>query len=44
MGKKGIILLLLSLAALLSGCLPGDGANTTEKPAGFFGGIWHGLI
>ncbi len=35
-----IVLLLLTL----SGCVPGDGANSETKPAGFFVGIWHGWI
>ncbi len=30
--------------AMLTGCLPGDGKNSAEKPAGFFTGIWHGWI
>ena len=29
---------------LLSGCVPGDGRNTRERPAGFLWGIWHGWI
>jgi hypothetical protein len=32
------------LVLLLSGCIPGDGTYTTEKPAGFFWGVWHGWI
>ena len=28
----------------ISGCVPGDGKHTVEKPAGFFWGIWHGWI
>ncbi|AUS98667.1 hypothetical protein CDQ84_06065 [Clostridium thermosuccinogenes] len=28
----------------LSGCVPGDGTNTANDPAGFFWGIWHGWI
>jgi hypothetical protein len=39
-----ITLMLVILAALLSSCAPGDGANTAEHPAGFFAGIWHGWI
>ncbi len=45
-GKK--ILALCVPAALLllslSGCVPGDGANTAARPAGFWMGIWHGWI
>lgn len=28
----------------LTGCLPGDGTSSEEKPAGFLWGIWHGWI
>ena len=38
------IVLLLLIIILLSGCIPGDGKHTEEKPAGFFWGIWHGWI
>lgn len=44
MKKNAALLLLLLLAIFLSGCLPGDGTNTANKPAGFLWGIWHGLI
>ncbi len=30
--------------ATLTGCIPGDGRNTVQKPAGFFWGIWHGWV
>lgn len=44
--KKKILLSILVFAVLLSlaGCIPGDGANTLSKPAGFFWGIWHGWM
>lgn len=38
-----IIIAILCLLAL-SSCLPGDGKNSEAKPAGFFTGLWHGLI
>lgn len=45
MGKKiAIIVLLAACAMVLSSCLPGDGKNDAEKPAGFLMGIWHGWI
>ena len=41
-----LILALLAAAVLLtlSGCIPGDGASSAGKPAGFFWGVWHGWI
>ena len=44
--KKMIIIILIvaALMLVLAGCAPGDGKATTEKPAGFFWGIWHGWI
>lgn len=29
---------------LLSACLPGDGKNSPDKPAGFLTGLWHGFV
>ena len=47
--KKNMKLILmaaavLSVVFLLSGCMPGDGANSFSNPAGFFTGIWHGWL
>ena len=36
--------MLVLMMVVLSGCVPGDGASTAEKPAGFFWGVWHGWI
>jgi hypothetical protein len=36
--------MLVLLTVVLSGCVPGDGANTDTRPAGFFWGVWHGWI
>jgi hypothetical protein len=46
MKKKMLILciLILSFTFILTGCMPGDGTYTINKPAGFFWGIWHGWI
>ena len=46
MTKKVIIILLLSalLIMMLSGCVPGDGKATVEKPANFLWGVWHGWL
>ncbi len=46
MKKRLIVLCVMAvfLVVILSGCIPGDGTNTPEKPAGFFWGIWHGWV
>lgn len=46
MTKKSalLILLVLLLPLVLTGCIPGDGTNTQTNPAGFFWGIWHGWV
>lgn len=45
-GKKilALCVVMILLLAALSGCVPGDGANSPSKPAGFFTGVWHGWI
>lgn len=42
--RLGAVIVLLALALTLTSCLPGDGKNNVDKPAGFFTGIWHGWI
>lgn len=45
--KRNCLLMLLALvvtAFVLTGCVPGDGHNTPQDPAGFFWGVWHGWI
>ena len=44
MKKKRYFLFIVALAALflLSGCIPQN--HDASDPAGFFWGIWHGLI
>jgi hypothetical protein len=39
-----MVLLLLAMTVVLSGCLPGDGAHHADRPAGFLMGIWHGWM
>ena len=39
-----ITLIIFSLLLILSACAPGGGSNTTDNPAGFFKGVWHGWI
>lgn len=42
--KAVLILLMVSLLVIMTGCVPGDGTYTAQKPAGFFWGVWHGWI
>ena len=46
MKKKTLFIATAAIILLLalSGCVPGDGAVTPDKPAGFLWGIWHGWI
>jgi len=47
MKKRSIVAVTLVLVLslfLLSSCLPGDGKANPESPAGFWTGIWHGII
>lgn len=46
MKRNSLILttVLLILIFSLTGCVPGDGTNTADHPAGFFWGIWHGWL
>lgn len=37
-------ILMISLLLVLTACVPGNGSYTSNKPAGFFSGIWHGWI
>ncbi|MFY9176416.1 MAG: hypothetical protein WBI74_11570 [Caldicoprobacterales bacterium] len=39
-----VSLLIIAMLMILTGCIPGDGRNTQQKPAGFFWGIWHGWM
>ncbi|MCL2371867.1 MAG: hypothetical protein FWC78_00505 [Defluviitaleaceae bacterium] len=39
-----ICAMLLLLGFALTGCVPGGGAYYYENPAGFFWGLWHGVI
>lgn len=45
--KKKIMILGILCAVMIitmTGCIPGDGTYTPDKPAGFFWGVWHGWI
>ncbi len=48
MSKQRFVLplagLLVLLAAVVAGCAAGDPKFTEAEPAGFWYGIWHGLI
>jgi len=39
-----LVLLFIALAFLLTGCVPGGEQYTVDSPAGFWWGLWHGLI
>jgi len=39
-----VALILFMTMILLTGCVPGDGTNNAQHPAGFFWGIWHGWV
>ncbi len=39
-----LFVLLMVVTFLITGCVPGDGHNTKDNPAGFFWGVWHGWI
>ena len=43
--KKIILLVMMvSILFVVSGCLPGDGSKTPTNPAGLLSGIWHGWV
>ena len=42
--QKSVCLLLTIALITAAGCMPGDGEYTEDQPAGFFWGVWHGLI
>ena len=44
MARFGMLLLLAAILILASGCVPGQDRYTSDDPAGFFSGIWHGWI
>lgn len=45
MNRKGwLVVLLIMVASLLTGCLPGHTKYLVEAPAGFLSGIWHGWL
>lgn len=42
--KIGVIILIVTILFLFSSCIPGDGTYSSDNPAGFFSGVWHGWI
>jgi hypothetical protein len=44
--KSGTIAasIIIVSALLLSGCFPGGTTYSSQEPAGFFSGVWHGWI
>jgi hypothetical protein len=43
MKKILFLILVISLVAMFTGCLPGD-TDYVDDPAGFFWGVWHGWV
>jgi polyferredoxin len=37
-------LLFVAAAVVLAGCFPGGSTYSSDEPAGFFSGVWHGWI
>jgi len=44
MKTLAIIVILIFMTMLMTGCVPGDQRFTNENPAGFLWGVWHGWI
>ena len=42
--KLKLSILIILLLVVMTGCVPGDGSYTSQKPASFLSGIWHGWI
>ena len=42
--KTRYILLMIIVVLLVAGCAAGSDRFVEEKPAGFWAGLWHGLI
>jgi len=42
--KKRIVILLILVVVVLNSCAPGSGRFTSDEPANFLHGIWHGWI
>jgi hypothetical protein len=39
-----VVLFAALIIITISGCFPGGHSYSTQEPAGFFSGIWHGWI
>jgi hypothetical protein len=44
MKKTLLVVSLAVMVLMLSACVPGDGTSNSDDRAGFFWGVWHGLI
>ncbi|TVR54657.1 MAG: hypothetical protein EA426_16745 [Spirochaetaceae bacterium] len=44
LGRVVKIVVIVAVVVVLAGCLPGHSRYTTERPAGFFWGVWHGWV
>lgn len=39
-----LLILIILVLLTLTGCMPGDGSYSLQKPANFLSGIWHGWV
>lgn len=39
-----LLVFLIILLVIMTGCMPSNGSATIDDPAGFLAGIWHGWI
>jgi hypothetical protein len=42
--NRSILVIVLMVAIALLGCAPGDARFSPDTPAGFWAGLWHGMI
>ena len=39
-----LVVLVMVIVGMMTGCVPGDGTHDQASKAGFFWGVWHGWI
>lgn len=42
--KIVLIIMIVLVTVVVSGCIPGDGKASADNTAGFFWGVWHGWL